>query len=187
MTTASQRPDISQFKIRRIPSKECMKQFVCGAHDIDNWAASKAFKCNERNQSRVFCGFLGNPAVAIGFYSLSFSPIQSSLLLDQDADLYKDGYAPFIYIERLGIRKSHQNNHLGTLLLMDAIVRSFRVSEHVPIYGVALRSLNDRTFTKYKSHGFVEREKCSHPIMILPIWTIEDLVKPPTPAGSTAK
>ena len=64
-------------------------------------------------------------------------------------------------------------------MLMNALQRAFFVSNHVPFYGVALRSLNDKTTKFYHKMGFVQRESAQHPLMILPIWTIRDLFGKP--------
>lgn len=114
-----------------------------------------------------------------GFYALSFSPVNSNLLFLQDRAAYADGHALFVYIDWLAVQTSLQNQRIGTILLMNALQRAHQVSFHLPIYGVVLRSLNDRTRKKYESHGFVVREESAHPLMILPILTINELFTNP--------
>ena len=111
----------------------------------------------------MFCGRLGANAPVISFYSLSFSALGSSLLFAQHGDRYPDGYAPFIYIDWLAVALSHQRNGIGRIMLMNALQRAFFVSNHVPFYGVALRSLNEKTTKFYDRMGFVQRENAQHP------------------------
>lgn len=62
------------------------------------------------------------------------------------------------------------------MLLVDALKRSNTVFENVAVFGVALRSLNDRTTALYERFGFgVAPDEGSNPLMILPIWTVVDL------------
>ncbi len=75
--------------------------------------------------------------------------------------------------------RMQQRNGIGRILLMNALKRAFIVSRDLPFYGVALRSLNDRTTEFYKKMGFAQRENTGHPLMILPIWTIRDLFQTP--------
>lgn len=111
---------------------------------------------------------------------MSFMPINKQLLFGQDGDAYRE-HAPFIYIDWLAVRRARQGQQIGTLLLIAAIRKAVRVAEDVPIYGIALRSLNERTTAYYERLGFVVREQAGpHPIMILPIWAARELVGIPT-------
>jgi len=64
-------------------------------------------------------------------------------------------------------------------MLMNALQRAFFVSNHVPFYGVALRSLNQKSTAFCDRVGFVQRENAQLPLMSLPIWTIRDLFGKP--------
>ncbi|TIO99582.1 MAG: N-acetyltransferase, partial [Mesorhizobium sp.] len=69
-----------------------------------------------------------------------------------------------------------QNCGLGKMLLVDSLRRAHLVSKHVAFYGVGLRSLNDRTTALYSKYGFaVAPDEDKFPLMILPIWSINDL------------
>lgn len=170
--------DLSVLKISEIRSRQCLGQFRCGNRDIDIWASDKALKLHQQYRARVFCArFSGNDS-AIGFYSLSLSAMKTSVLPGQDRDKYKGGTAPLVYIDWLAVQKNAQSSGIGTILLMNAIARASSVSQHLPFYGLALRSLNDETTKLYARLGFSLRENSDFPIMIMPVWTILDLVKP---------
>lgn len=175
MTKDPNKLDLATLQISEIRSGECMRRFNSGVADIDSWASSKAFQRHQHFRSRVFCARLTATAPVVSFYSLSFSPIGSKLLPGRDQDRYPEGYAPFIYIDWLAVVRPHQRSGLGTIMLMDALKKAFLVSNHVPFYGVALRSLNEKTSLFYARKRFVPREPAQHPLMILPIWTIRDL------------
>lgn len=168
--------DLSKLEISEIRSKECVSKFRCGEREIDSWAASKAFRFHQQDRARVFCArFCENKSV-IGFYSLSLNQIGAQYLLGQDSDRYKaSGHAPFIYIDWFAVLRSHQSVGVGKIMMVDALRRAYLVSRDIPFYGVALRSMNNKTTEFYEKNGFVKREDVGHPVMILPIWTIRDL------------
>jgi GNAT superfamily N-acetyltransferase len=161
--------------IVEIPNKDCVRNFRCGVRQIDDWASGKSFKHPEKNRARVFCAMRADSGVAAGFYALSFSPVNSNVLFGQDKDLYSDGIAPIVFIDWIGVQRSHQNQKVGTVMLIDALRRAYYVSRHVPVYGVALRSLNEQTTKFYEKNGFVVRDEATNPLMIIPYWTIRDL------------
>jgi len=169
--------DHSKLTVTPIQSDICLGNFLCGDRDIDDWA-KKSLKHHNQDRVRVFCVRARNSSGADGFYSLSFSPINNEHLFDNHADRYKSaGYAPIVYIERLAVSRPMQNRGIGTYLLMDSLLRAYEVSKNIAVYGVALRSLNDKTTQFYSSWGFVQRDDNQNPLMILPIWLIRDLVK----------
>ena len=152
-----------------------MRRFDCGVADINSWASEKAFRRHQQDRTRVFCARLGSNGPVVGFYSLSLSAIGSKLLLGLHGDRYPEGFAPFVYIDWLAVIRSRQGDGIGRFLLVDALQRALLVSNHLPLCGIALRSLNDKTTHFYSAMGFGQREYGPHPLMILPIWTVRDL------------
>lgn len=167
--------NLSALQISEIRSRECLRRFDCGVADIDSWASEKAFRRHQQDRTKVFCARLGTNGAVVGFYSLSLSAIGSKLLLGQHRDRYPEGFAPFIYIDWLAVVRSRQGHGIGRIMLVNALERALLVSNHLPFYGIALRSLNDKTTHFYSKMGFAQREDGSHPLMILPIWTVRDL------------
>lgn len=173
--TVGQKQDLPPNKIAPIHSRGCLDRFNCGEREIDKWASEKAWKFHDRDRARVFVARPEGGGSALGFYSLSFSTENSSKIAKKDRDSWKDG-APLVYIDYLAVLRSTQNSGLGTLLLIDALARANRVSTEVAFYGVALRSLNDRTTKLYSKYGFgIAPNEDRHPLMILPIWSVRDL------------
>lgn len=91
-----------------------------------------------------------------------------------DRRLYKTQF-PAVYLGQLAVLRGYQNQGLGKILLLNALSRAHTVSAHVPFYGVALRSLNERTTKLYEKYGFTKREDVANPLMILPVWSLHDL------------
>jgi GNAT superfamily N-acetyltransferase len=165
--------DLSKLRVIPLADKKCLSRFQCGNWDIDGFAA-KAFKFSQRNLIKVFAAHEGEAPWALGFYAFSLKMEDKRKLGTSQAQLYQV-QAPLVYIDALGVRRTYQDQGLGRMLLIDALKRAYLVSQHVAVYGVALRSLNDRTTSFYEKHGFGRLDDEKHPLMVVPIWTLADL------------
>jgi ribosomal protein S18 acetylase RimI-like enzyme len=173
--------DLRALQIRQIDSRECVKGFGCGVVEIDKWVRDKCWKFHDRHRARTFCAFGQGNVSALGFYTLSFTSENAKKVLEgRDQERYSaTNIVPLIYLDYIAVQSNCQNNGIGTVLLVDAIQRVYGVSTNVPIFGLALRSLNDDTTKLYRKYGFVPKESGPHPLMVLPIWSIEDLIEKP--------
>lgn len=177
MTSPKEERELPEISVRPLKDKNCLSGFECGVPTLDRWAKEKAHKFHGRRRARVHCCLKPETPKPIGFYSLSFLNENTSKIIQTDRDAWGTG-VPLIYIDYIAIHSKLQKNGFGTALLMDALEKSYEVSEIISPYGVALRSLNDRTTKFYKEMGFAvapdENEERS-PLMILPIWSVIDL------------
>ncbi|MEI9993622.1 MAG: GNAT family N-acetyltransferase [Rhizomicrobium sp.] len=177
MTTAQQLAlDLDRIRIVPIPNHEALRGFHCGENSVDDWAAT----CWDREKSyraRTFCAIEDGAVGALGFYSLSMTGISAKGFGGGAADQFtRDGYIPFIYVDFIGVSIAHQQQKLGTLLMVAALRRCANVVRSVAIYGVALNSLNARTTAFYKKLNFGVRDRpgMQHPLMVLPVMTLLD-------------
>ena len=62
-------------------------------------------------------------------------------------------------------------------MLVHALQSALKVHRVAPLYGVGLRALNQDAKRFYERNGFrsAPGEGLEAPLMILPIWTVEDL------------
>ena len=176
MTIVKSPANQDTIRVTLLPSKDSVRNFSCGEREIDHWVSRQAVKWTSQNRTKVFVACNAGNELAVGFYSLSFSSEEASKLeAANDRDIWHDG-VPLIYIGYLGVRRELQGNGFGTFLLLDALKRAHHVSQHVAFYGVGLRSLNDKTTELYSKFGFgIAKDEDRHPLMILPIWTLNDL------------
>lgn len=172
--------DLQQIKITPLPDNLPIQKFKCGVTEIDSWSKNKARKFHDQNRAKVFCAVDSHTNFLCGFYSLAFSNEEARNLTGRYKDIYNTSGVPLVYIQYLAVNATCQKQGLGRFLLLDALRRAYWISQHISFYGVALRSLNDRTTKFYEGHGFgkVDDEGAAIPLMILPIWTINDLFKP---------
>lgn len=171
--------DLHQIKITALPDNSKIQTFRCGEAEIDDWAKDCAQKFHSENRTKVFCAIDSQTKMLCGFYSLSFSNEDARKLSDKYRDIYNTKGIPLVYIGYLAVTRSCQGQKLGSFLLVDALKRAALISQHIAFYGVALRSLNDRTTKLYEGFGFGKKDDDHYPLMIIPIWTIHDLFKIP--------
>jgi ribosomal protein S18 acetylase RimI-like enzyme len=172
---ASSLLDLKSIQINTLSADFKIDKFRCGVDEIDRWVKGKAQKHHKLNRTKVFCAFLPGSLTVSGFYCLSFSSEDANKVGAQHRDIYRPTGVPLIYITYLAVVRGLQNQGLGSFMLLDALRRAYLVSQHVAFYGVGLRSLNDRTTKLYTKLGFGAVDDEQFPLMILPVWTLNDL------------
>lgn len=171
---------LGQIYIRALGEACSIEHFRCGVEEIDNWVRNKARKFHSDNRTKVFFASEVESNSVIGLYSLSIAHEVAPDIEQKYRDIYKAG-APLVYISYLAVLRSRQSQGFGTFLLLNALQRAHFVSQNVSYYGVALRSLNERTTAYYTRFGFRPADKNAHPLLILPVWTLFDLFSPTLP------
>lgn len=167
--------NLETIRISPLTSKDSIRDFKCGESEIDKWVTSKAFKWVEQTRTKVFIAHDESNRLAKGLFSLSFSTEDGRKLTGQDRQIWGRG-VPLVYLGYLAVQRNCQGAGIGTLLLIDCLRRASFVSSHVAFYGVGLRSLNEKTTSLYQRYGFaVAPGEDRYPLMILPIWTLNDL------------
>jgi GNAT superfamily N-acetyltransferase len=175
MTTgANNSMDLASIRVSGLTKDIDISRFNCGVHDIDSWICKKCWETHEQNRIKAFYAHLDGGTTALGLYTLSMHFEPADKLEEDERKLYK-AFFPAVYLGHLAVLRGYQNQKLGTILLMNALQRAYVVSTHVSFYGVALRSLNERTTALYSKYGFVKREDVAMPLMILPVWSLQDL------------
>jgi GNAT superfamily N-acetyltransferase len=150
-----------------------LSKFCCGERDLDKIINKKLKKYHQRNTTKVFCATLRGSATVYGLYTLSIRSEDAKLLLE--GARVPEKHFPAIYIGTLAVARHRQGNGLGKILLVNALRRAYFVAQHVAVFGVALHSLNDRTTKFYARYGFGLRDKSATPLMVLPVWSLNDL------------
>ncbi len=172
--------DLKLISITGLTDKKTVKGFDCGNAEIDRWVNAKATRFVEQSRAKVFIATTQANTIAKGLYTISFlQENPGKLIVQRDRDIWNNG-VPLVYLGYLAVQANFQKCGLGTFLLSDFLDRSYHIHKHIAFYGVALRSLNERTTKLYASFGFSfakgEEEERS-PLMILPIWTLIDLIE----------
>lgn|SRR5262249_34020326 len=177
MTTANPSLDLKNITISVLSEHHHISDFSCGESQLDQFICKKARKYHTRNRVKVFCAQPRDGHTAYGLYTLTIKIEETNKLLHNERDHITDRYFPAIYIGTLAVLSRYQRNGLGTILLMNALQRAYYISQNVAVFGVALRSLNERTTMLYQKYGFGLREEAKTPLMVLPIWSLNELIE----------
>lgn len=92
----------------------------------------------------------------LGYYTLSAYGIRATELPHQlSKKLPKYPLIPATMLGRLAVHREHQGQKLGSLLLMDALHRSWKNSEQVASVGVVAEAIDEAAREFYLHHEFM--------------------------------
>jgi ribosomal protein S18 acetylase RimI-like enzyme len=175
MTVVSHSLDLKTIAISTLRDEHDISKFSCGDRDLDKFINKKLKKSHEQNRMKAFCACPRGTRTVYGMYTLSIRSEDAKILLENEQ--VPEKHFPAIYLGTLAVAKHYQGGGLGTIMLMNALQRSHYVAQNVAVFGVALRSVNDRTTKLYQKYGFGLRETCPNPLMVLPVWSLNDLIE----------
>jgi ribosomal protein S18 acetylase RimI-like enzyme len=119
---------------------------------------------NGAGERKAFCACPHDSCNVYGICTLSIRSEDAELLLGDER--VPERHFPAIYLGTLAVARHYQRSGLGTILLMNALQRCYYIAQNVAVFGVALRSLNDKTSKLYGKYGFGLRETCQQPLMV---------------------
>jgi hypothetical protein len=175
MTVANPSLDLKSLTISPLDDGHILDGFTCGDGSLDRFIRKKARKYHSNNRVKVFCAHPRTGTTIYGLYTLTMRIEETNKLLAAEQDHVSDKHFPAIYIGTLAVLNRYQDHGLGTILLLNALRRAHYVSQNVAVFGVALRSLNERTTKLYEKYGFGLRDQSTTPLMVLPIWSLNEL------------
>lgn len=104
------------------------KSFTCGQDALDRYLQKQARQDAERGFATVIVAAQEDvPETIIGYYTLSAASVSLNRLPDTTRRVlphYQD--VPSVLLGRLAVSLPFQRNHIGSLLLFDALRRSLR-------------------------------------------------------------
>lgn len=172
-------PSEASFEIVHLETVKQLSRFNCGVPQIDKWAKNSAHKLHDRDRHRVYVMRESGGVSVVAFFSLSLTQESASKLTNPDDRQAWSRGAPFVYLDYIGVLQSMQGQGIGQVLLTQAMKMTHELSLIAPAYGLALRSLNLKTTAFYKKRAFgiaPGEETEASPLMILPIFTIKELI-----------
>ncbi len=131
------------------------RTFSCGVPDLDAYLRERAGQDVKRHVAVVFVLVEHGPGV-LGYYTLSQQVISLEDLPASTAN--KLPHYPFIpatLIGRLAVSSELQGEGLGSLLVMDALHRSWRAAQTVASYAVRVDATDEEARAFYLRHDFL--------------------------------
>lgn len=143
------------LKIEPVTRNHNRTAFDCGNHDLNQYLRNIARQHTEKGISRTFVLVEdSNPSAILGFFTLAACEILVEKLPRKYAKKYP-ARAPAAKLARLAIEQSLQRKGLGTHLMVNAIERILKVSEHLGIIGFFVDAKNQGAKAYYEQFGFI--------------------------------
>jgi len=144
------------IKIDLLNSALNKQGFSCGKEMLDNYLHLQAGQDVKRKLCVVFVMFEG--ATIKGYYTLSNASVPAELAPEGIRKKMPKSYdaLPVTLLGRLAIDKKFSGQGLGTIILLDALKRSYEIAGHsLGSIGVVVDPLDDDAIAFYEKFGFV--------------------------------
>jgi len=129
--------------------------FHSGVAELDRYLHHQASQDAKRKVAAPFVLIDSNGAI-LGYYSLSAYSLR---LIDRPEPWAKKlpryPLLPATLVGRLAVGKEHRGRHLGRLLLIDALERSWKNTAEVGSIGVVVEAYDEAAQAFYRHHEFL--------------------------------
>jgi len=131
--------------------------FTCGVESLDRYLKTQAGQDVRRKANAVFVlSEVGEPARILGYYTLCAMAVSQGDVPEAAHKLVpRYPMVSATLIVRLAVAKEHQGQHLGAVLLADALQRAFESAGTVGSSMVVVDALDEPVAGFYAAHGFV--------------------------------
>ena len=169
------------LKIEPLDSRKHRRSsFCCGKDSLDNYLRKQATQDLKRKISTVFVLVDAQEdeleTDILGYYSLSAFVVEVTDLDDAFAkSLPRYPLLPATLLGRLGIDRQQRWKRFGELLLIDALMKSFEVSNQIASLAVIAEALDEDAASFYLKYGF-QRFKQDPMRLYLPMKLVEVVI-----------
>jgi len=167
--------DNKKYVIAPLEKKHDKHEFNCGIDPLNQYLKTQASQDVKKNVAVTYVLTTTTSEKILGYYTLSSMGIFPGELPDElIRRLPRYPVLPGILLGRLAIDNNCQGIGMGQYLLIDALKRSFQVSNQIGIVAVIVDAKNDKAVKFYEHFGFIKLPEKGHRLF-LPISTIQKL------------
>jgi hypothetical protein len=163
-----------EYKTIAFTSDYDRESFTCGKAPLDSYLKNQL---SQDIKKRLCVGFIlpeDETAIIRGYYTLASASIPKSQIPNDVAKKFPYPDLPAPLIGRLAVNELYMRQGLGELLLMDALFRSFMVSESQQgSIAVIVDPIDEQATSFYKKYDFIALSDSKR--MFLPMATIKEL------------
>ena len=143
------------LKIETLTRTHNRAAFDCGNRELNQYLKNTARQHIEKGISRTFVLVDdSNPSEILGFFTLTACEIHVETLPRRYAKKYP-ARAPAAKLARLAVMKKLQRKGLGRHMMINAIERILKVSQHLGIIGFFVDAKNTEARAFYEQFGFI--------------------------------
>jgi GNAT superfamily N-acetyltransferase len=165
-----------RWQIVAIEKQYQKEGFDCGNIKLNEYIKKYARQNHEKGIAKTFIAVAEESKKIVGYYTLSSSIIEYELLPDSYRAKLPSYPIPAVLIGKLAVDNSYQRQGLGTYLLVDAVIRSLKISQELGVYAVRVDAIDDKAKAFYLEHEFIPFLDIEHSLF-LPIATISKMFK----------
>ena len=145
--------------IELLDKKHNRKDFDCGKELLNDYLKNQVRQDVKRKLSACFVLADSETKVIQGYYTLSNNSIPLSSFSEQIQNKLPKSYKsiPTTLLGRLAIDKKYQGNGIGKILLIDALKRSYGISNEIGSFGIIVDPIDDEAKNFYQKYDFIER------------------------------
>lgn len=141
--------------IRRLDDQADRRSFISGVTALDDWLARQAAQAERKRLATVWVASpVDDPGQVVGYYSLAPWQVafeECSTELRRRLPRYPLAVS---LIARLAVAKNYQGQGVGSVLLVDAILRVRAASQTIPVQAVVVQAKDERAAAWYRRFGF---------------------------------
>jgi GNAT superfamily N-acetyltransferase len=163
-------------KIEELNRSHNRDEFNCGYDSLNNYIKKQANQDIKRNLAACYVLFQPESKIVIGYYTLSANSIDRNILPLNLSKRLPLSYSqlPSVLLGRLAVSRNYKGNGFGKILLIDAFIRCFDLSERLGIMSVIVDPIDEEAKIFYTKFGFILLPGSGK--MFIPIKTIKELI-----------
>lgn len=144
--------------IELLDKKHNRKDFDCGKELLNDYLKTQAGQDVKRKLSVCFVLTDSETKVIQGYYTLSNSSVPLSSFSDQIRKKLPKSYKsiPTTLLGILAIDKKYQGTGIGKILLIDALKRSYGISNEIGSFGIIVDPIDEEAKGFYQKYDFIE-------------------------------
>lgn len=160
-------------------SRHHRELFCCGQDSLDNYIRKQASQDLKKKVAIVFV-LVDSPSTdVIAYYTLSAYIIELADLSESFAKkLPRYPLLPATLLGRLAVDRTYQGQHLGELILIDALTKALLATAQVASLAVIAEALDEPATNFYQKYGF-QKFKQNPMKLYLPMKSVEELFDTP--------
>ena len=161
--------------IELLDKKHNRSDFDCGKELLNNYLKIQAGQDIKRKLSACFVLTDSETNYIQGYYTLSSNSIPLNSFPQQIQKKLPKSYLsiPTTLLGRLAIDKKHQGKGIGKILLIDALKRSYELSQEIGSFAVVVDPIDKEAETFYEKYDFLKLPDSEK--MFIAIKTLGDL------------
>lgn len=128
--------------------------FDSGRAELNDWLQRVARQHQDKGLSKTFVAVLEDqPEQICAYYALTLTEVDTAALSEQRRRKLPR-MIPGVRLGRLAVHQRYQGKRLGEIMLMDAIERVRRITEHAGVVGLFVDAIDDKAAQFYARYGF---------------------------------